>query len=341
MENKAFRNISTDEYRRGVYTVPHARISKQGVRNEGPVDERDDKRVVGKGWRMVDGTKIEALLFSDGTWGNSEDYAKVPKTKSHRISRPASTISPHSTRAREMTLTFSRPIAAPSSNQQTTTATETSKAETDGNWEAKELVTANMIDESLNVAPVNLLGDLVRTSEESIPTIRKAVVHSDTAVKSLKLESDTSSGYQASNEGGSEVSYVSAHTSATPEQEHPTSEPLRSLNATVNAPTPTGVPQQRGGADRPTRWLNRVKSAITTKKEPRDLSLIVYDSEPETIQHTVTHPAPSEPPCPKLPCINEDAFWPLPAETHPPSTTSNDTRSSSTHTTELKAQAEF
>lgn len=94
MENKAFRNISSSEFRQGVYAVPLTRISAQGIRDGGPVDERDDKRVVGKGWRLVDGTKIEVLLFEDGTWGNSEEYARVPKKKSQRVSRPPSMTSP-------------------------------------------------------------------------------------------------------------------------------------------------------------------------------------------------------------------------------------------------------
>lgn len=282
MENKAFRNISSAEFRKGVYAVPYDRISPQGIRDEGPVDERDDKRVVGKGWRMVDGNKIEVLLFEDGTWGNSENYAKVAKKKSQRVSRPPSTISPHGTR-HATTLAFTASSTAPTNNDEAINRDKTDGSRHGGKADiaVEEIDGANKTTGPRNSLEA-CLAELNRSSQDSNTTVRKPIIRSDTAVKSLNLDSDTSSGYNGSNEEESEASRTKSSSLVRPNKVLRTDSDMKQSNAEVNSAPPADVPNQRGGAGISHDWVSKVKKAVRRSKEPFDPNLRVYDEAEQT-----------------------------------------------------------
>lgn len=53
------------------------RVTAEAVAELGPVGGVDERRVVGRGWRVVDGGKGEVLVFGDGRWDCSRNWRRV------------------------------------------------------------------------------------------------------------------------------------------------------------------------------------------------------------------------------------------------------------------------
>ncbi|KAK5096467.1 hypothetical protein LTR70_001640 [Exophiala xenobiotica] len=75
--NAEFHGIKSAEYSQGVFAVHRNRVTAEAVRELGPVGGIDERKVVGRGWRVVDGGKGEVLVFGDGRWDCSQNWRRV------------------------------------------------------------------------------------------------------------------------------------------------------------------------------------------------------------------------------------------------------------------------
>ena len=77
ISKKKFKHISPEELTNGVYAVPVSRTTAESITQRGNVTETDHTRVVGKGYRIINNIKHEALLFENGTWDLSNYYMRL------------------------------------------------------------------------------------------------------------------------------------------------------------------------------------------------------------------------------------------------------------------------
>lgn len=75
--NLDFSGISSVRYSRGIYAVHRNRTTEQAIQDLGPVTELDRMRVLGKGWKIFHGRRVEVLVFEGGEWDVSANWERV------------------------------------------------------------------------------------------------------------------------------------------------------------------------------------------------------------------------------------------------------------------------